>query len=283
MGNWTFNGIDAETGEYLLPALRSQQVSALAQGEKLDADTLEVSRARVDSAQPHYGVKHGVDANNLAQAGWGIIFAADAGEDVRVALRPLLEMRKDQAKERYREYVGALGYQPNDSLRAWLGRPPREKGLGPADPDSVPFYLLIVGDPEAIPFRFQYELDVNYAVGRICFDHVDDYRAYAESVVNAENMQRRRAVSRRAMFYGTRNPDDEATGLSADYLILPLSQTISGKHADAWQVDTFIGDTATKQRLHETFTSGATPSLLFTATHGIGFRCGDPLQIERQG
>jgi hypothetical protein len=283
MSDCIFNGIDARTGTYLLPALDLQQVSALAQGRALDADTLEVSKARTESAQPQYGLIDGVNAEDLAQAGWGVIFAANGDDDVRAALDPLLRMREKQARGRYCEYTGALGYLPGDTMRVWLGRAPRTKGLGPVDPKRVPFYLLIVGHPADIPFRFQYELDVNYAVGRICFDDIDDYRAYAESVVRAECTKPPHGEARRAMLFGARNPDDEATALSSDHLVVPLSQTVIDKYADVWGLDTFVGEAATRQRLSSTFTSGQAPSLLFTASHGIGFPCGDPLQIEQQG
>src|SRR5262249_50008644 len=153
-------------------------------------------------------------------------------------------------------------------------------GPGPADPENVPYYLLIVGDPESIPFRFQYELDVQYAVGRIAFDDVESYANYAASVVAAE--ERPLSLSRTAVFFAASNPGDDATALSASDLVDSLFAKVKAANP-SWEFEKVVGDGAKKGALADVLGGGKTPGLLFTATHGVGFPEGDQRQLRHQG
>src|SRR5512133_1093880 len=205
------NGVDATTGHYLVPSLSLEDISGVAQGQPLDRARLEQLKAKQQAGEPHYGVRSGVDPEKLDEAGWGVIFAADADPAVRDALAPLLERRKAEAGDRYRECAGPGGHRPGESCNDFLAR--FGVGPAPAEPKKMPYYLLVVGDPERIPFRFQFELDVNYAVGRLDLGGPEEYAAYARSVVEAE--QAAVPAERRAVLFGTSNPDDRATATSA--------------------------------------------------------------------
>lgn len=271
-----FNGVNVSTGEYLTPPLPTEQVAQIARGESFAPEHLQELQRRNENKKDHYGVKEGVDAADLAQTGWGVIFAVDAEPALRDALRELLEHRKQQAnqiRERYREY----SYRPNESKNVFLAR----QGVGPGavDPDKVPYYLLIVGDPEKIPYNFQYQLDVAYAVGRIHFETMDEYAYYAQSVVRAE--QENFARAKRAAFFGVANADDPSTQASADNLVKPLAEKMRTAQS-AWTLDTFLTADAKKARL-EGLLRDETPAFLFTASHGAGFELGDPRQAKQQG
>ncbi len=281
----TFNGIDGASGNYLLPPTSPADISVIARGETLDAGHLrELRDWHERTTQATYAPKEGVDPKNLAETGWGIIFAFEDQARVpaiKEALTPLLNLRQAQANqlaERYREYTGPAAYRPGESKPAFLAR--HGAGPGPADPDAAPYYLLIVADPETIPYRFQYQLDVQYAVGRIHFDTLAEYAQYAASVVAVETGGAR--LPRRAVFFGAQNQGDAATTLSAEHLIKPLAEALRCDQP-GWRVETHIGEQACKADLARLLGGDGTPALLFTATHGMGFPNGHPHQLPHQG
>ena len=270
---FVFNGIDGVTGDYLVPPIGPDDFAVPSFEREVEADHLaELSwrvRQRHDAT---FAPIEGVDAKDLAEAGWGIVLAADDDPAVEAALEPLIAHRRSQAGARFKRLV----YRPGESKQDFLAR--NNAGPGPADPDRVPYYLMLVGDPIQIPYRFQYQLDVQYAIGRIHFDHPRDYATYAESVVRAESA----VIARpgRATFFGTASPGDQATQLSSAELLRPLAQAfaeLESTHA----VSSVIGDLATKDRLQKILADA--PTLLFTASHGVGFPAGHPSQLAQQG
>ncbi len=282
----SFNGIDARTGGYLLELSQSELVQ-VATGQPLDKKDpaiREVIARHKAASESHYGVKEGVDPKKLEESGWGVIFpAAKAGTPqearvaaIREALLPLLELRRRQAgaiKEHYfKEYSGANGYRAGESKGDFLKR--QGVGPGPADPEKVPYYLLLVGSPAEIPYRVQSQLSVQYAVGRLDFDTVEEFNNYARSVVAAEDL----AMARRAGFFGVANPDDAATQASSRHLIEPLADMFGRQ---GWTVDRVTRDQASRDAFAALLQDA--PALLFAASHGMGFPNGDPNQLRHQG
>jgi hypothetical protein len=282
-----FNGIDGRDGRYLFPAVPPRSIADAARG--LGGGAGKADRTWVRELQDwvkrwgktRRSLKEGLDPCKLDEAGWGVIFPQTADAEtlrgLRDALRPLLDHRREQAGGLFRELSGDDGYRAGETKIEFLAR--HGAGPGPADPAKVPYYLLLVGDPEEIPFSFQFQLDVQYAVGRLGFDRLSEYRSYAESVVAAETGQ----VSRRrqAAFFAPVNPGDPVTGMTSGHLTGPLAAA-ARREQPGWEVETALGDEATRDRLGR-FLGAADPAFLFTACHGLGFPTGDPAQRDLQG
>jgi hypothetical protein len=282
MEKLTSNGVNGATGNYLMSEITVEQMSKVAQGEPLDKEHIYELKNRYGyGGIGHLGVKEGVDPKNLAEAGWGVIFAYADGDEVekyKEALQPLLVLRAEQAGTRYQDYSGVRAYRPRESKNHFLVR----HGIapGPADPDKMPYYLLIVGSPEMIPYRFQYQLAVQYAVGRIHFDNLEDFARYAESVVAMEKGEVGR--SRTAAFFGVHNQGDIATRLSSEKLVKPLADWMAQDKPD-WNIRKFFEDETRKSHLANVLVSDDKPALLFTASHGMGFPKDDMRQLKHQG
>ncbi len=274
-----FNGVDGDNGSYDLPPMHVGELVGYLRGEITPENLSELKfRARQASTQV-LGLREGLDPTNISEAGWGAIFPAYPASDperdqkerrvaaIREALQPLLRLRQEQAGERFQEWCQGInkGFHVEvDTKNTYLGR--QGAGPGPADPERVPYYLLIVGDPAEIPYRFQSQLDVQYAVGRIYFETLDEYAAYAASVVAAETGLLK--FPRRAAFFGVANPGDRATEMSASLLASPLAEKVRAAHPE-WVIQSIAPEQATKGRLATLLGGGQTPALLFTASHGM--------------
>jgi hypothetical protein len=276
-----FNGINGATGDYFTPPMLPADFTQLLLGTppatpEQQAHLRELQQRLNRDTQAHFGPEEGIDPKKLSESGWGVIFASNADPAIREALSPLLALRKRQAGDRYKEYAGSDAPQPGETKNGFLSR--HGAGPGPVVPTAVPYYVLIVADPNTVPFRFQYELDVEYAVGRVWFDSLADFAAYAQSVVTAETGAI--ALARRAAFFATANPGDAATQLSHDALAIPISKWADG--LPSWTIDKYLNADASKNRLAGILHADA-PALVFTASHGMCYLSGDPRQLANQG
>jgi hypothetical protein len=281
------NGVNGLTGEYLIAPLAPSEVAARARQGPDDPDQMPwLTRLSEAIETKTFGPRFDLDPEVLSDVGWAVVFSEDEDPAVREALAPLVVHRRGIAGE---ERTKVLDYSPGESWTDWLAR--HRTAPGNVDPRKVPYYVLLVGSPERIPFSFQYLLDVEYAVGRLDLDDPGSYGRYAAAIVEHEQggAEPRDAT---ATFFGTRHAFDGATQLSSDSLVTPLAAAFEtgGELADAvagYRVDRVIGEPATKSALGEVFsgTGGAgRPALFFSATHGMGgWPVGDPDQAARHG
>ena len=283
-----FNGIDPRTGTYLFAPQTAQELARSVAGtnsQPEDDDADHAAELKSRTTGPVFGSL--ADIKDLSKCGWAVVFpwvqpdseAAARQQEIADALKPLLDMRQRQAGKYFKCYRGPDGYRPRESKQKFLAR--HGAAPGPSDPDKVPYYLLLVASPDEIPFSIQYQLDVQYGVGRINFDTLDEYAAYANSVVAAEEGGLQ--LAREVATFSVANEDDPATTLSSNYLITPLFNKLQTRLPE-WKVRRYEPAEATKANLASILGGGeATPAVLFTASHGAGFAKGDPLQRRHQG
>lgn len=271
------NGINALTGDWLVAPMSVEDAARIARGVK--ADRLAVSWLRGvwhRLIEPHLGLPLDIDPREVGKAGWGIVFHSDEAPEVKEALIPLIEYRRSKAADHSR--VKVLDYRTGETRRAWLAR--HGVAAGSVVPAKVPYYLLFVGSPEAIPFSFRHQIGVEYAVGSLHFDTAADYGAYASRLLASEGQPH---PSREALFFGVRHPFDTATQLSADRLVRPLTEGLAERHG--FRTRALLAEQATKTALLESLlsTGAAPPAFIFTASHGVGFPAGHPRQRSTQG
>ena len=284
-----FGGINGITGEYARPPLDYSEIVDIAKAEIIDWDAIADFK-RIN--EEHLGLPVEVEdyPNDLDKVGWGIIFHQDEDVAVRQALQPLIEHRMQQVETPGSKLkIRVLEVKPEDEdWNGWLVRN-KVRDRIEIEPEKVPYYLLLVGSPEKIPFVFGYQLDMVYAVGRIHFDTVDEYKQYAASVVEYETAL---VVpnAKEVTFFAPRHHSDPPVERLFDQLMMPLANGIDTQGGIAerfgFRKRTIFKEEATWLALETTLAPGGTakpPAFLFTATHGTEFHNGSAEQLEAQG
>lgn len=264
----TFNGIDALTGDYWSPPMPESDVAKVLGSKVPDPEEAAYLRKfykeRKNQRRERI-LRPGVDPKNLAETGWGVIFPKKCDPKIREKLSTLLNLRKQQIGRSalYKEYIDDKAYEPGQSAQSFLYA--HGGGSGPVDPENVPYYLLLVGGPDEIPFHLQSQLGVRHAVGRVHFDDLEDYSCYAESVKMAEDgwQDSRQEV----VLFSAANDGDNSTQRSHVELVQPVARLLDER--SDWRVRVVAGKEAGREQLLQLLGGKETPPVLFTATHGL--------------
>jgi hypothetical protein len=271
------NGIDFNTGQY---AFAPRSIDDIARQVLHQPGTASFDTTRGDKPRS-FALPAGM-TDKLEDAGWGVIFPAETPDAVKKALDPLIKARGDVVGKRLK----VLDYNKGEQVRGWLAR----HGLSPGNvlPNKVPYYLLLIGPPDQIPFEFQYLLGIEYAVGRLAFDDPKDYSQYVSSIIAYES-GKSVPNAKKISYWGTRHLGDGATRLSSTFLLDPLINGLSDDELPSvgqqvgFNQELFLAKNATKANLLATLHAPKPPALLFTASHGMAFNSGQAEQAAGQG
>ena len=215
-----------------------------------------------------------LDPHDLSQAGWGVIFPQGGYRRLGRHLAPLLDLRKEQAGKRARRFTLKKG----ESAASFLAR--HGETVGTIKPEKVPYYLLIVGGPDKIPFDFQYHLSLNHAVGRIDFTDPADFGRYVHNVCAAEEEEV--LLPKRTVLFSVKNENDRANAILAQHLVAPLRRSLKGYLTD-WRVDLLENQRTTTKAALTHLLAHNPPGLFIAASHGRSLPPMDRAQRARQG
>lgn len=276
-------GIDAKTCRPIAPPQPADMLALLQAGEQGLAAAVGAPVPTLET----FGVTFGNNASNLDEVGWGLVFAAGVDPAPRLeALDALVASRRAEACKRFRVFSGSEGWRPGESASQWLVR--HGSSLNLIDPDDgVPYYLVIVGPPTEVSFEFQYSLDLSAAVGRIDFPTLEEYRAYAASVIGFETDTTKR-TARTVDLFAPCHDFDRATQLFTSQVAQPFCAGVGTRpplgQKFGFGIHPVLGVDATKAGLAGTLRRQGEPSsILITGSHGMAFEADDTRLPSCQG
>ena len=267
------NGINPSTRQLLYPPITEENF-----GMNIFNSALQNQQAIADlsrSTQTTTSFKFGlpiilrrertplVDLNDVTQAGWTFLVSSKDPHvsDIIEILKPLGKHRGMDDPKAPLTFNGEMPYEWFDWFQNNYTSPLSEG-------KKVPRYVLIVGDPVLIPFKFQSLLDSAGCVGRIDFDSRDQIVSYITKVLRLEKNNSTLAT-REVIAMGTDYGPNDPTYYSANYLMKPLSDYVSSKLQ--FKTKQLFGKQASKFNFIQSLKQSK-PALVFTASHGAGFR-----------
>ncbi|MEO6726451.1 MAG: C25 family cysteine peptidase, partial [Blastocatellia bacterium] len=223
-------------------------------------------------------------------------FHKDEDPKVKAAMRRLYDhrvktIREDFGADDAEKIVQWIDDYKGENAREWLIK--HKADFGTVQPTRMPYYILLVGSPDLISFKFGHWLAGGYAVGRLHFEAVSDYEAYVDSLIRYETEVGKPAPTNKdVVFWGPRQRNDGATKMSSELLVKPLATDdtqirIFKKLAKAGYKRKLVAPAdSKKQALLDLFHRKAgvpAPSMLFTASHGLAWPNGHARQATAQG
>jgi hypothetical protein len=130
----------------------------------------------------------------------------------------------------------------------------------------TPQYILIVGGPDQVPFRFQSILNTVANVGRVDFETLEDLKQYVSKLIRIETAADP-PVTREVVVFGPDAGLPDPTYFSKQYMAKPLAEHIQDELG--FLTHPILGKDATKQNLLDVLITKK-PALIYTASHGLG-------------
>jgi len=206
-----------------------------------------------------------------SNVGWGIVAAetkgaseADmaAGNDLPAPMQSLRKDRGDAPILRYREGEQRFRLLRNyaEQIDVAIGQSP----LGVAR-ECIPYYLLICGSPDEVPWELQYILNAHYAVGRLHLSgpSLDNYVNALRSEWKASG-----ADVRKTLVWAVNQGGDDITSLMRNLIAATIYSKLSHDADLSAGVGFIDGAPAATAAELASALSAAKPAVVVTTSHG---------------
>jgi hypothetical protein len=270
-------GIDYSSGQLLGQAIDEAAFAARIQ-ETLHRRAQEIRGVSIQTSQAmstRYEVEQEamVDMRDPRAAGWTFLVNRSDPQyrEIIDAIRPLAEHR------RMADPGAPLLYHSDADWGRWL-----TYNYSSNVSDQLPHYVLVVGGPEQVPFRFQALLDTAASVGRLAFDSIDQLRTYVDKLLRLEAASQP-VPTQQVIFFA---PDGgilhdgsyDPTYFSRRFMAQPLAGHVRSDLG--FETVELFGENAEKGALLEVL-RGASPALVYTASHGMAAP-NQPLEVQKR-
>ncbi len=208
----------------------------------------------------------GAAGNDLAAQGWGVIAPVGAdGDRLLAAIAPLIAARHEQLGEAPPIFRVPPGMSASDA-DSW-----RRDVYESADADEQPFYQLVLGDLDQVSVALSQAQAIDSCVGRLAFDELCDYEAYADKVLRFEGSRSGGAAD---LIMHTVHDGTPATSIGARSLARPLRELATQAHERGRLpmgelIDSGDNESPAPDQLMRAV-SGREGALLFSVSHGEG-------------
>ena len=206
----------------------------------------------------------GIDIGDPLQMGWTYLIHEDEPlfGDIIETIRPLAEHRGMNRPDKPLIFTSYT----NDDYLTWMSK---TLVRDPVTFKPAPHYIMIIGNPDLIPFKFQAALSTRSCVGRLDIDSKEDLKTYVDKVIRIENSQQP-YVTDETIFFATdeginKKGCSDPTFYSHHYLSKPLSKYVQNQIQ--FKTNEIMAEKATKKNLLDVL-GRSKPSLIFTASHG---------------
>jgi hypothetical protein len=258
------NGIRYSTGKPLVAALEEESF-----GRRIQQSLFQNAQQIQFIAQTSFIAKSFrgeverkvLDTGDPKVAGWTFVVSESDPHfsEIVEIIKPLAKHRGMEHPESPLTFDG----EPEDQWSGWLQDNYHSLVL---EGKKAPHYVLIIGGPDLIPFKFQSLFDSAAAVGRVDFDSMEDLQAYVEKLIRLEVLQEPELPKEAIMFA----PDgglQDATYFSCHYMAKPISDHVH--NSLGFKTTAMLGAEATKENLVNSLRR-TRPALVYTASHGLG-------------